>query len=157
VTVAIGLALLSTSDPHELLPDDLLRLHRDRPRDRQLVHAAADDRDGRRARQDAGLGSGIVNVSQQVAGLSALPCSADRPPTTPRHSRPTVRHSPAHSSAATTLAFAIGAASVVVAIVTALVVLRPLADRRAAGRRGRFAAVAFIAGEPEQLLERQAA
>jgi len=52
VTVAIGLGLLvERRDSHELLPDDLLRLHRDRPRNRHVVHAAADDRNGRRARQ----------------------------------------------------------------------------------------------------------
>ena len=36
---------------HRLLPDDLRRLLRDRPRHRQRVHAAAHDRDGRRARR----------------------------------------------------------------------------------------------------------
>jgi hypothetical protein len=44
-----------------------------------------------------------------------------------------------------------------VAIVTALVVLRPLADRRAAGAAAGSQPSRFIAGEPEQLLERQAA
>ena len=36
------------------------------------VHAAADDRDGRRAARDAGLASGIVNVSMQISGALGL-------------------------------------------------------------------------------------
>ena len=40
--------------------------------DRHRVHAAADDRHGRRPAADAGLGSGIVNVSQQLSGALGL-------------------------------------------------------------------------------------
>ena len=73
---------------------------------------------------DAGLGSGIINVSQQVAARSASPCSARWPPTTRR------RCCAAHHALASSLiggyhlAFVIGAAVIAVGIMVALALLR---------------------------------
>ena len=51
-SAVIGLLLFSTVGPQTaLLPDGVPGLLRDRPRDRHGLHAAADDRDGRRARR----------------------------------------------------------------------------------------------------------
>ena len=107
--------------------------------------------------RDAGLGSGITNVSQQVSGALGLAVLGT---IATNHSRALAAqgHTLADSLVGGYhLAFAIGAASIVVGIITTLVVLRPL-DRRADDA---VAAVAPpdrpVAGEPDRLLERQAA
>jgi EmrB/QacA subfamily drug resistance transporter len=106
---------------------------------------------------DAGLGSGIINVSQQVAGalgLAVLGTIASN------HSKALEAHGQALASSLVSgyhLAFAIGAASVLVAIVTALVVLRPLARRAAAGAASAAEPPRLIAAESDAMLERQAA
>ena len=107
--------------------------------------------------RDAGLGSGITNVSQQVAGALGLAVLGT---IATNHSKALEAHGQALASSLVSgyhLAFAIGAASVLVAIVTALVVLGPLGHRAAAGAAAAAEPPRFIAGESEQLLERQAA
>jgi EmrB/QacA subfamily drug resistance transporter len=106
---------------------------------------------------DAGLGSGITNVSQQVAGALGLAVLGT---IATNHSKALEAHGQALASSLVSgyhLAFAIGAASVVVAIVTALVVLRPLGGRAAAGAAAGSRAPRLLATEPEPLVERQAA
>ena len=90
VTVIAGLALLSTAGvSHELLPDDLPGLLRDRPGDRQRVHAAAHDRDGRRPRRPTpDWARGSPTSPSRSPERSGSPCSARSPPTTQRRSRP---------------------------------------------------------------------
>jgi EmrB/QacA subfamily drug resistance transporter len=106
---------------------------------------------------DAGLGSGITNVSQQVAGALGLAVLGT---IATNHSKALEAHGQALASSLVSgyhLAFAIGAASVVVAIVTALVVLRPLGGRAAAGAAAGSRAPRLLATEPEPLVERRAA
>ena len=106
---------------------------------------------------DAGLGSGITNGSQQVAGALGLAVLGT---IATNHSKALEAHGQALASSLVSgyhLAFAIGAASVVVAIVTALVVLRPLGGRAAAGAAAGSRAPQLLATEPEPLVERQAA
>ncbi len=106
---------------------------------------------------DAGLGSGITNVSQQVAGALGLAVLGT---IATNHSKALEAHGQALASSLVSgyhLAFAIGAASVVVAIVTSLVVLRPLGGRAAAGAAAGSNAPRLLAPEPEPLVERQAA
>jgi EmrB/QacA subfamily drug resistance transporter len=106
---------------------------------------------------DAGLGSGITNVSQQVAGALGLAVLGT---IATNHSKALEAHGQALASSLVSgyhLAFAIGAASVVVAIVTSLVVLRPLGSRAAAGAAAESSAPRLLAPEPEPLVERQAA
>jgi EmrB/QacA subfamily drug resistance transporter len=106
---------------------------------------------------DAGLGSGITNVSQQVAGALGLAVLGT---IATNHSKALEAHGQALASSLVSgyhLAFAIGAASVVVAIVTSLVVLRPLGSRAAAGAAAGSSAPRLLAPEPEPLVERQAA
>ena len=106
---------------------------------------------------DAGLGSGITNVSQQVAGALGLAVLGT---IATNHSKALEAHGQALASSLVSgyhLAFAIGAASVLVAIVTALVVLRPLGNRPAAGVAAAAEPPRLIAAESEPLLERQAA
>jgi EmrB/QacA subfamily drug resistance transporter len=106
---------------------------------------------------DAGLGSGITNVSQQVAGALGLAVLGT---IATNHSKALEAHGQALASSLVSgyhLAFAIGAASVLVAIVTALVVLRPLGNRPAVGVAAAAEPPRFIAAESEPLLERQAA
>ena len=106
---------------------------------------------------DAGLGSGITNVSQQVAGALGLAVLGT---IATNHSKALEAHGQALASSLVSgyhLAFAIGAASVAVAIVTALVVLRPLAHRAAVGAAAAPVPSRFTAAEPEPLLERRAA
>jgi EmrB/QacA subfamily drug resistance transporter len=103
---------------------------------------------------DAGLGSGITNVSQQISGalglavLGTLATNHSKALEAQGHTLVSSLVSGYH------LAFAIGAASIVVAIVTALAVLRtrpvPAVTPAAAEE-----SVAYIAGEPR--MERQAA
>jgi EmrB/QacA subfamily drug resistance transporter len=106
---------------------------------------------------DVGLGSGIINVSQQVAGalgLAALGTIAAS------HSKALEAHGHALAGSLVSgyhLAFMIGAGSIVVAIITTLVVLRPL-DRRATPRLAPAAKpIRLIDDEGEPALERWAA
>ena len=106
---------------------------------------------------DAGLGSGITNVSHQVAGALGLAVLGT---IATNHSKALEAHGHALASSLVSgyhLAFAIGAASVVVAIVTSLVVLRPLGGRAAAGAAAGSSAPRLLAPEPEPLVERRAA
>jgi len=158
VTVAIGLGLLSTAGIHTSFFPTIffayiaIGLGIGSSFTPLLTIAMADV-----PASDAGLGSGIVNVSQQVAGALGLAVLGT---IATSHSKTLEAHGQALASSLVSgyhLAFAIGAASVVVAIVTALVVLGPLADRTAAGAAADSQPSRFIAGESEQLLERQAA
>ena len=105
---------------------------------------------------EAGLGSGIVNVSQQVSGALGLAVLGT---IATNHSRALIGHGDPLAGSLVSgyhLAFVIAAVIVVAGIAVALVVLRP-------GRRARGVSVgeplepASIVREPEPLLERQAA
>jgi EmrB/QacA subfamily drug resistance transporter len=106
--------------------------------------------------QDAGLGSGIVNLSQQVAGALGLAVlgtlATNRSKTLEAHGQALANSllSGYH------LAFAVGAASIAVGIVTTLVVLRPHA-RRAAERAEQAVTPSAPVRLHERELERQAA
>ena len=71
---SIGLLLFSTVGPDTaFFPTIFLACFAIGLGHRQRVHAAADDRNGRRARRRLpGLGSGITNVSQQISGALGL-------------------------------------------------------------------------------------
>jgi len=104
---------------------------------------------------DAGLGSGITNVSQQVAGAFGLAVLGT---IAANHSKGLEAHGHALAGsliAGYHLAFTIGASSIVVGIITTLVVLRPLGRRTPATVPLRPASA--IAREPDRALERQAA
>jgi MFS family permease len=158
VTVAIGLGLLSTAGIHTSFFPTIffayiaIGLGIGSSFTPLLTIAMADV-----PASDAGLGSGITNVSQQVAGALGLAVLGT---IATNHSKTLEAHGQALASSLVSgyhLAFAIGAASVVVAIVTALVVLRPLGDRAAAGAGAASGPPRFIAAEPEPLVERRAA
>ena len=158
VTVAIGLGLLSTAGIHTSFFPTIffayiaIGLGIGSPFTPLLTIAMADV-----PASDAGLGSGITNVSQQVAGALGLAVLGT---IATNHSKALEAHGQALASSLVSgyhLAFAIGAASVVVAIVTTLVVLRPLGDRAAAGAGAASGPPRFIAAEAEPLAERRAA
>ena len=145
---------------HELLPDDLLRVL---PRSAWasarsfmplLTIAMADV-----PQRDAGLGSGIINVSQQVAGalgLAVLGTIATEPLQRTRGARPV--GSRARSSAATTSPSRSAPARSWSGIVVTLVVLRPLARRASSAVvSGTERPVRLVAGDPDAQLERAAA
>jgi EmrB/QacA subfamily drug resistance transporter len=106
---------------------------------------------------DAGLGSGITNVSQQVAGALGLAVLGTL---ATNHSKALAAHGHTLVSSLVSgyhLAFTIGAGSIVVGIVTTLVVLRPHDRRAAATAAANSAPARLIPREPEPQLERQAA
>jgi MFS family permease len=158
VTVAIGLGLLSTAGIHTSFFPTIffayiaIGLGIGSSFTPLLTIAMADV-----PASDAGLGSGITNVSQQVAGALGLAVLGT---IATNHSKALEAHGQAIASSLVSgyhLAFAIGAASVAVAIVTALVVLRPLGDRAVAGAGAASGPPRFIAAEAEPLAERRAA
>jgi EmrB/QacA subfamily drug resistance transporter len=108
--------------------------------------------------QDAGLGSGIVNLSQQVAGALGLAVLGT---IATSHSKALEAHGQTLSSSLLGgyhLAFAVGAASIAAGIVLALVVLAPLERRTRAAARLHGEPVRLLhGGEAEASLERQAA
>jgi MFS family permease len=105
---------------------------------------------------DAGLGSGITNVSQQVAGALGLAVLGT---IATSHSKALEAHGQTIASSLVGgyhVAFALGAGSIVVAIITTLVVLRPLA-RKAAKAPADSQPVQLIARDSASQLEREAA
>jgi MFS family permease len=108
--------------------------------------------------EDAGLGSGIVNLSQQVAGALGLAVLGT---IATSHSKALEAHGQTLSSSLLGgyhLAFAVGAASIAAGIVLALVVLAPLERRTRAAARLHGEPVRLLhGGEAEASLERQAA
>jgi EmrB/QacA subfamily drug resistance transporter len=106
---------------------------------------------------DAGLGSGITNVSQQVAGALGLAVLGTL---ATNHAKALEAHGHTLVSSLVSgyhLAFTIGAGSIVVGIVTTLVVLRPHDRRAAATAAANSEPARLIPREPEPQLERQAA
>jgi MFS family permease len=106
---------------------------------------------------DAGLGSGIINVSQQIAGALGLALLGT---IATNHTK--TLESQGHPVAGSLvsgyhLAFAIAAASIVVGIMTALAVLRTREDPIAADPATNPEPVRYIPGEPEAQIQRQAA
>jgi EmrB/QacA subfamily drug resistance transporter len=103
---------------------------------------------------DAGLASGIVNVSQQVAGALGLAVLGTIA-TNHSHALELAHHPPVASLlAGYHLAFAIGAGSVTAGIAVALVLLRPSRRRDSEHALGRHPRAVR---EPATALERQAA
>jgi EmrB/QacA subfamily drug resistance transporter len=107
--------------------------------------------------QDAGLGSGIVNLSQQVAGALGLAVLGT---IATSHSKALEAHGQTLSSSLLGgyhLAFTVGAASIAVGIVLTLVVLAPLERRKRAVERLDAQPVRLLHGDADARLERQAA
>jgi len=106
---------------------------------------------------DAGLGSGITNLSQQIAGALGLAVLG-----TIATTRTKALQAEGHPLAGALvggyhLAFAIGAASIVVGIVTALAVLRPRRLAATVHVPAESEPAGSLASEREPFLERQAA
>jgi EmrB/QacA subfamily drug resistance transporter len=104
--------------------------------------------------QDAGLGSGITNVSQQVAGALGLAVLGT---IATSHSKALLAEHHALAGSLISgyhLAFGIGILSVAAAIATALVLLRTPVSEEV---QERAEAVALVAEEPAMPFERQAA
>jgi EmrB/QacA subfamily drug resistance transporter len=106
---------------------------------------------------DAGLGSGITNVSQQVSGALGLAVLG-----TLATNRSKALEAQGHAVAGSLvsgyhLAFTIGAGSIAVGIMTTLVVLRPLYRRAVTTTTADSEPTPLIPVEPEAELARQAA
>jgi EmrB/QacA subfamily drug resistance transporter len=158
ITVVVGLALISTAGVHtSFFPTIFLAyfaigLGIGSAFMPLLTMAMADV-----PQADAGLGSGITNVSQQVAGALGLAVLATL---ATNHTKALeAGHHPLADSLVSGyhLAFAVGAVSVVVGIVTALAVLRRPGSTAPVEPATDPEPVPYLATDPELELERQAA